>query len=86
MTKGQGLIAVGLVIVARWHPALVLPVCLVFGLAETAALRLPAAGVEVSSYALSSLPYVAVLAIIVLTHALAPVRAVMPMDLRAVFR
>ena len=27
ITKGQGLIAVGLVIVARWQPGLVLPVC-----------------------------------------------------------
>lgn len=86
ITKGQGLIAVGLVIVARWQPALVLPVCMVFGLAETAALRLPAAGIEVSSYFLSSLPYLAVLAVIVLSHVLSPVRAAMPMDLRAVFR
>lgn len=86
ISKGQGLIAVGLVIVARWQPALVLPVCLVFGLAETAALRLPAAGVEVSSYLLSALPYLAVLAVIILTHLIAPVRSTMPMDLRAVFR
>lgn len=85
ITKGQGLIAVGLVIVARWQPALVLPVCLVFGLAETAALRLPVAGVDLSSYVLSALPYVAVILILVGTHALASVRSSMPMDLRAVF-
>ncbi len=71
---------------ARWNPVLVLPVCLVFGLAETASARLPAAGVEMSSYLLSALPYLAVLAVIVLTHAFAPVRAAMPADLRAVFK
>ena len=39
-----------------------------------------------SSYLLAALPYLAVLAVIVLTHALASVRTAMPMDLRAVFR
>lgn len=86
MTKGRGLVAVGLVIVARWRPALVVPVCLVFGLAETAALRLPAAGVEASPHLLSCLPYVAVLMVLVVNHAIGPVRAAMPADLRAVFR
>lgn len=85
ITKGQGLIAVGLVIVARWQPGLVLPVCLIFGLAETAALRLPVAGLEMSSYLLSALPYIAVLAVLVATHAAASVRSAMPRDLRAVF-
>lgn len=86
ITKGQGLIAVGLVIVARWNPILVLPVCFVFGLAEIASVRLPAAGFEMSSYAFLALPYLAVLAVIVLTHALAHVRSAMPADLRAVFK
>lgn len=86
ITKGQGLIAVGLVIVARWQPALVLPVCIIFGLAETAASRLPASGIEMSSYLLSALPYLSVLAVIILSHLFAPVRSAMPTDLRAVFR
>lgn len=86
ITKGQGLIAVGLVIVARWQPALVLPVCVIFGLAETAASRLPASGIEMSSYLLSAFPYLSVLAVIVLSHILSPVRSAMPSDLRAVFR
>ena len=86
ITKGQGLIAVGLVIVARWQPALVLPVCIVFGLAETASSRLPASGVDMSSYVLSAFPYLAVLAVIVLSHPVAPVRSAMPANLRAVFR
>ena len=46
ITKGRGLIAVGLVIVARWKPLLVLPICLLFGLAEVATLRIQAAGIE----------------------------------------
>lgn len=86
ITKGQGLVAVGLVIVARWNPVLVLPVCLVFGLAQVAAVRLPAAGVELSSFLFLALPYLAVLIVIVLTHALANVRSAMPADLRAVFK
>lgn len=86
ITKGQGLVAVGLVIVARWNPLLVLPVCFVFGLAQVAAVRLPAAGVEMSSYLFLALPYLAVLVVIVLTHALANVRSAMPADLRAVFK
>lgn len=47
-TKGRGLIAVGLVIVARWKPGLVLPVCFHFSLAEVAVLRLQSTGVDVS--------------------------------------
>ena len=86
MTKGQGLVAVGLVIVARWNPVLVLPVCFVFGLAQVAAVRLPAAGFELSAYVFLALPYIAVLVVIALTHALANVRTAMPADLRAVFR
>jgi len=85
ITKGSGLIAVGLVIVARWTPRLVLPVCLLFGLAETAALRLPAMGVELSSYLLSSLPYVVVLLALVINHVAFPAKAAMPADLKSVF-
>lgn len=86
ITKGQGLVAVGLVIVARWNPLLVLPVCFVFGLAQVAAVRLPAAGFAMSPYLFLALPYLAVLIVIVLTHALANVRSAMPADLRAVFK
>jgi hypothetical protein len=54
MTKGKGLVAVGLVIVARWNPFLVIPVALFFGASETAVLRLQAEGVAVSSYLLAA--------------------------------
>jgi len=35
MTKGRGFVAVGLVIVARWNPLLVVPVVLLFGASES---------------------------------------------------
>src|SRR4029453_18389993 len=50
MTKGRGFVAVGLVIVARWNPFLVLPIVLLFGLCEAATLRLQALGVAISPY------------------------------------
>jgi simple sugar transport system permease protein len=85
ITKGRGLIAVGLVIVARWRPALVLPVCLLFGFAEVAALRIQAAGIESSSYLLATLPYVTVLLILIAAHGSARRDTSMPADLRGVF-
>jgi len=85
MTKGRGLIAVGLVIVARWRPALVLPVCLLFGFAEVATLRIQAAGIESSSYLLATLPYVTVLLILIGAHVSARRDTSMPADLRGVF-
>jgi ABC-type uncharacterized transport system permease subunit len=85
MTKGRGLIAVGLVIVARWKPALVLPVCLLFGLTEVAVLRLQSTGSDVSSYLLASMPYVVVILVLIATHILARRASTMPADLRSVF-
>lgn len=63
----------------------VLPVCLFFGLAETVALRLPVAGVAMSSYVLSALSYMAVIFVLDAAHAFASVHSSMPQDLRAVF-
>lgn len=85
ITKGRGLIAVGLVIVARWKPSLVLPVCLLFGVSEVAVLRLQSTGVEVSSYLLAATPYASVILILIATHIFARRALVMPADLRAVF-
>lgn len=86
MTKGRGLVAVGLVIVARWKPALVLPVCLLFGFAEVAALRVQSAGYEFSPHLLNTLPYLVVLAVLVGSHMVARRSSAMPADLRAVFK
>lgn len=89
MTKGRGLIAVGLVIVARWKPALVLPICLVFGLAEVATLRVQSAGIVVSPHLLATVPYLVVLLILIISHALARQNGgqntSMPADLKSVF-
>ena len=68
MTKGRGFVAVGLVIVARWNPFLVLPVVLLFGLSEAATLRLQATGLTLSPYLISCLPYgVCLLCVIVVS-------------------
>ena len=67
MTRGRGLVAVGLVIVARWNPLLALPAALLFGGAEALSLRLQSAGATVSAHLLHTLPYVACLTVFVLT-------------------
>ena len=69
MTAGRGLIAVGLVIVARWNPWLTLPAALLFGLAEALSLRLQAGGSAVPAHLLHTLPYVASLVVFVVTCA-----------------
>jgi simple sugar transport system permease protein len=85
MTKGRGLVAVGLVIVARWKPMLVLPVCLIFGLTEVATLRLQSTGFELSPHLLGTAPYLVVLAVLVASHILARRASAMPADLKSVF-
>ncbi|WP_288900306.1 ABC transporter permease [uncultured Sneathiella sp.] len=85
MTKGRGLIAVGLVIVARWKPALVLPICIIFGLAEVAVLRMQTAGWSISPHLLATTPYLVVLFILIINHAVARRDTNMPADLKRVF-
>jgi simple sugar transport system permease protein len=67
MTKGRGLVAVGLAIVARWNPLLALPAALLFGGAEALSLRLQAAGTTLSAHLLHTLPYVTCLVVFVAT-------------------
>lgn len=67
MTAGRGLVAVGLVIVARWNPWLCLPAALLFGLGEALALRLQAADSAVSAHLLHMVPYVTSLAVFTFT-------------------
>jgi ABC-type uncharacterized transport system permease subunit len=85
ITKGRGLVAVGLVIVARWNPFLVLPTALFFGFCEAAVLRLQAAGLEFSSYLLACLPYAACLAVLTVVHLSARHASYMPAGLKGVF-
>ena len=63
MSGGRGLVAVGLVIVARWNPWLTLPAVLLFGCAEAMSLRLQAANSAVPAHLLHTLPYLASLAV-----------------------
>lgn len=57
MTAGQGWIAVGLVIVAGWSPLRGLLAAWLFGAVCVLHPHLQAAGVEVSSYLVATLPY-----------------------------
>ena len=67
MSAGRGLVAVGLVIVARWNPWYTLPAALLFGGAEALSLRLQAADTPVSAQLLHTLPYLASLLVLTLT-------------------
>ena len=68
MTAGQGLIAVGLVIVAGWHPVRVLLMTYLFGILIVLHLNLQASGITISPYILAALPYLfAVLALTFVT-------------------
>jgi simple sugar transport system permease protein len=67
MSAGRGLVAVGLVIVARWNPWWTLPAALLFGGAEALSLRLQAADTPISAHLLHTLPYVVSLAVLTLT-------------------
>jgi general nucleoside transport system permease protein len=86
ITKGKGLVAVGLVIVARWNPYLVIPTALLFGASETAVLRLQAGGVAISPSLLATAPYLVALLVIVLAQSQARRAGTMPADLTAIFR
>jgi general nucleoside transport system permease protein len=67
MTAGRGLVAVGLVIVARWNPWLALPAALLFGLTEALSLKLQAVDSAVSAHLLHTLPYLVSLAVFAVT-------------------
>jgi general nucleoside transport system permease protein len=84
MTKGRGLVAVGLVIVARWNPLLALPAALLFGGAEALSLRVQSAGVTVSAHLLHTLPYAACLAVFIVTCLRARAGGGPPASLKAV--
>lgn len=85
MTKGRGFVAVGLVIVARWNPILVIPVVLLFGLSEAATLRLQVSGLSLSPYLIACLPYVACLACVILVSMREGRIGGMPAELVSVF-
>lgn len=86
MTAGRGLLAVGLVIVARWNPWLSLPVALIYGLSEAVALRLQSSGSTVSPYLLGTLPYLVPLFVLLLSWRASRRGSSMPQELAGVFR
>jgi simple sugar transport system permease protein len=86
MTAGRGLLAVGLVIVARWNPWLALPVALIYGLSEALALRLQSMGADVSPYLLGTLPYAVPLIVLLLSYRASQRANAMPQELAGVFR
>jgi ABC-type uncharacterized transport system permease subunit len=86
ITKGKGLVGVGLVIVARWNPWLVIPTALFFGLSETSVLKLQAAGVAISPSLLATIPYLFAIAVVVLAQSQGRRSAAMPADLASIFR
>ena len=86
ITKGKGLVAVGLVIVARWNPFLVIPTALLFGLSETSVLKLQAGGVAISPSLLATVPYFFAILVVVFAQAQGRRSAAMPADLTAIFR
>lgn len=85
MTVGRGLVAVGLVIIARWNPYLALPVALLFGGSEALALRLQAVGAPISPYLLGTLPYLVSIVVLMLNHRQSGQSGGMPDGLRSVF-
>jgi general nucleoside transport system permease protein len=85
VTKGKGLVAVGLGIVARWNPFLLIPT-LLFGLSETSVLKLQAGGVAISPSLLATVPYFFAILVVVFAQAQGRRSAAMPADLTAIFR
>lgn len=68
MSAGRGLVAVGLVIVARWNPWFTPLAALLFGGAEALSLRLQAADAQISAHLLHTLPYIVSLSVLTLTY------------------
>lgn len=66
LTSGNGWIALALVVFATWRPVRVAIGALLFGGVTALGLWLQAIGVHVSTFALSSLPYIATVAVLVL--------------------
>lgn len=66
MTSGRGWIAIALVIFATWNPARAAVGAYLFGGVEAGQFRLQSAGIPVSSFFLSMLPYLFTIAVLIL--------------------
>jgi simple sugar transport system permease protein len=69
LTSGNGWIALALVVFATWRPARIAIGALLFGGVSAFGLYLQAIGVQVSSFALASLPYLATVLVLVVISA-----------------
>ena len=67
LTSGNGWIALALVVFASWRPGRILVGALLFGGVSAFGLYVQAVGVHVSTFALSSLPYLATIVVLVVT-------------------
>src|SRR5258706_1257535 len=67
LTSGNGWIALALVVFATWRPARVALGGLLFGVVSALGLYLQAIGIQVSTFALAALPYLATVAVLVAT-------------------
>jgi ABC-type uncharacterized transport system permease subunit len=68
VTAGRGWVAIGLVVLARWNPLYALPISYLFGGVITLQLNAQAAGIMVSPYLLSTLPYLLTIVVLVVTR------------------
>lgn len=66
LTAGRGWIAVALVIFALWNPLRAIAGAYLFGGVEALAFRLQTAGIQISSFFLSMLPYLLTILVLVL--------------------
>ena len=82
LSSGQGLMAVALVIFARWDPVRCLAASLLFGGASALGPALQSVGVTSGYYLFNATPYALTLAIIIATSARARALAGQPAELR----
>lgn len=68
ITAGRGWVAIGLVVLARWNPLYVIPISWIFGVVITLQLNAQAAGLTVSPYLLSTLPYIFTIGVLIVTR------------------
>jgi simple sugar transport system permease protein len=85
MTNGRGLVALGLVVMARWNPYWTTPVAMIFGAAESLSLTVQLNGMGTSSYLLATLPYLVPLVFLVIDSSIGRSLNRMPASLNDVF-
>jgi simple sugar transport system permease protein len=85
MTAGRGLVAIGLVVIARWNPLWTTPVAMIFGLSESLSLTMQSTGLGISSYLLATLPYLVPILLLALDAKFSGALSRMPASLNDIF-